>query len=190
MKSLLITLTFFILSHYGMAQENNNIHKNYFDIGLNAGAYSSSFAGGVYGAAGFFFTSFGKTSALDFRVKENYIVSPEKEVGAITATYRVFFTKGFYMGGGFAHHHEIAYNDFLNDAARATLGTSKYITHRTGVAIETGYNFKSFVTNHSFGIYPVTNLCLEYMVLDEDPNPLLTLSIGFRFGFKKLTTIQ
>lgn len=189
MKSLLSILVFTTCFLSAYAEDYNNLHKNYFEIGFNSGAYSSSYTGGVYGAAGFFFTSFGKPSAIDFRAKENYTISPEKEVGAITATYRVFFTKGFYLGGGFSHHHEIAFNDFLNDAARATLGTSKYITHRSGLAIETGYNFKPLLKKDSFGIYPVTNLCFEYMVLDEDPNPLITLSIGFRFGFKKISTI-
>jgi hypothetical protein len=186
MKSLLIILVSLICYHTIIAQENNNLHKNYFDIGFNGGTYSSSFTGGVYGAAGFFFTSFGKPSALDFRVKENYTISPENEVGAITATYRIFFTKGFYIGGGFAHNHEILFNDFLNDAARAVLGTSKYIIHRSGFAIETGYNFKPLFKKDSFGIYPVTNLCFEYMVLDKEPNPLIALSFGFRFGYKKM----
>jgi hypothetical protein len=170
-----------------IAQENNNMHKNYFEIGLDNGTYSGSYTGGVYGGAGFFFTSFGKKSALDFRAKENYIVSPEREAGAITVTYRLFLTKGYYVGGGFAHNHEIAIDNYLDDIVGATIGNGKTIIHRSGFAIETGYDFKSFIKNGSFGIYPVTNLCLAYLVRDKEPNPFITLSIGFRFGFKRIS---
>ena len=190
MKSLFIipVLAVFIFN-CGLAQESNNMHKNYIEIGYDAGAYSTSFTGGVYGCAGVFFKSFGKTSAVDFRAKENYIISPEKEAGAITVTYRIFLTKGFYLGGGFAHNHEVAFNDFLNDAPRATLGNSKYIVHRSGLAMETGYDFKSFIKKGFIGIYPVTNLSIAYMALDSEPNPLVTLTVGFRFGLKRIVTM-
>ena len=187
MKTFLISLLFFAqIFNVLMAQENNNIHKGYFEVGLNSGTYSKSYTGGVYGAAGIFFTSFGRHSSLDFRAKENYIVSPEREAGAITVTYRLFLTKGYYLGGGFAHNHEVGFNNYIDDVAGATLGNSKNIIHRSGVAIETGYDFKSFIKNGSFGIYPVTNLCLAYFVRDKEPNPMVTLSIGLRFGFKKI----
>lgn len=188
MKSFLLSLAFFLSVFDGaMAQENNNMHKNYIEIGFNGGAYSKSFTGGVYGGAGLFFTSFGKKSAVDFRAKENYIISPEKEAGAITVTYRVYLLKGCYLGGGFAHNHEMAFDRYIDDAVRATLGNSKSIIHRSGLAIETGYDFKSLIKNCSFGIYPVTNLCVAYLLLDNEPNPFVTLSFGFRFGFKKVS---
>lgn len=187
MKPFLIFLIFFLNIFYGlMAQESNNMHKNYFEIGLINGSYSGSYTGGVYGGAGFFFTSFGKKSALDFRAKEIYIMSPEREAGAITVTYRLFLTKGFYLGGGFAHNHEVGFDNYVDDVVGATLGNSENIIHRSGIAIETGYDFKSFIKNGSFGIYPVTNLGLAYFLRDKEPNPLITLSIGFRFGFKKI----
>lgn len=186
MKPLLIS-TFCILFFFKVvAQENNNMHKNYIEIGFNSGAYSKSYTGGVYGAAGLFFTSFGKKSAVDFRAKENYIISPERQTGAITVTYRLFLNKGYYLGGGFAHNHEMAFDNYLDDPLGATLGNSKNIIHRSGLAIETGYDFKSFIKNRSIGIYPVTNLCVAYMLLDDEPNPFITLSVGFRFGFKKV----
>ncbi len=188
MKSLLISV-FFLFGVFDalMAQSTNNMHKGYIDIGLNSGAYSGAYTGGVYGAAGIFFTSFGKNSALDFRAKENYILSPERQAGAITVTYRLFLTKGYYLGGGFAHNHEMAFDSYLDDPIGATLATSKYVIHRSGVVVETGYDFKSFIKRGGFGIYPVTNLCFAYMVRDKEPNPLITLSIGFRFGFKRIS---
>ncbi|MCE9539215.1 MAG: hypothetical protein K8R85_08355 [Bacteroidetes bacterium] len=187
MKTFLISLIFFVhFFNFIVAQESNNGHKNYFEIGLINGSYSGAYTGGVNGGAGFFFTSFGKNSALDFRAKEIYILSPEKEAGAITVTYRLYLTKGYYIGGGFAHNHEVAFDNYVDDVVGATLGNGKSIIHRSGVAIETGYDFKSLIKNRSFGIYPVTNLCLAYFVRDIEPNPLLTLSVGFRFGFKKI----
>lgn len=186
MKTFLINFLIILCLFKSSAQESNNMHKNYIEIGLNGGTYSKSFTGGGYGAAGFFFTSFGKKSRLDFRAKENYIFSPEREAGSITLMYSVYINHGCYLGAGFAHNHEMAFNSFLGDAIRATTGTSKYIIHRSGIAIETGYDFKSIVKKSSFGIYPVTNLCLAYFLMDKEPNPLLTLSIGFRFGFKKM----
>lgn len=169
-----------------IAQESNNMHKKYIEIGYNSGIYNGSYTGGVQGALGTFFTSFGKISALDFRAKENYTVSPERQAGAITITYRIFLTKGYYLGGGFAHNHEMEFKNYLEDPIRATLGNSKHIIHRSGVAIETGYDFKSFIKKGNFGIYPVTNLSMSYLLMDKEPNPFITLSVGFRFGFKRL----
>ncbi|MES2286872.1 MAG: hypothetical protein V4547_14375 [Bacteroidota bacterium] len=187
MKAILISLILSVhFFNFLVAQESNNMHKNYFEIGLSNGSYSGSYTGGGYGGAGFFFNSFGKKSALDFKAKEIYIISPERQAGAITVTYRLFLTKGYYVGGGFAHNHEIGFDNYIDDVAGATLGNSKNIIHRSGVAIETGYDFKSFIKNKSFGMYPVTNLCLAYFVRDKEPNPMVTLSIGMRFGFKKI----
>lgn len=169
------------------AQESNNKHKSYIEIGYTGGSYSSlGGIAGVYGAAGIFFKNFGKTAALDFRAKEVYITSPQREAGAITVTYRLFLTKGFYVGAGFAHNHEVGINDYVKDIAGATLGNSKYIIHRTGVALETGYNFRSFFKKGWLGVYPMIGLSAAYLVADHEPNPFVTLSAGFRFGFKRL----
>jgi hypothetical protein len=187
MKKIIFGLLVCIsISNHSIAQENNNMHKNYVEVGYNSGIYNGSYTGGVQGAVGMFFTSFGKRSAIDFRAKENYMVSPKREAGAITVTYRLYLTKGYYIGGGFAHNHEVAFNDYLNDPVKSSMGTSKYIIHRTGVAAEMGYDFKSFIKNKSFGLYPVTNLGVSYLLMDKEPNPLITLSVGLRFGFKKI----
>lgn len=162
------------------------MHKNYVEIGINNGVYSHSYTGGVFGGAGVFFNSFGKRSAVDFRAKENYTISPERQAGAITVTYRLFLSKGYYLGGGFAHDHETPFGQYKDDVVRATMGNSKFIIHRTGFALETGYDFKSFIKNSFIGIYPVANLSLAYMLFDEEPNPLVTFSIGLRFGMKRI----
>ncbi len=188
MKKLICSfLVCICICNYAVSQENNNMHKNYVEAGYNSGLYNGAYTGGVQGAFGVFLTTFGKKSAVDFRVKENYMVSPKREVGAITATYRLYLTKGYYIGAGFAHNHEMAFDSYLDDPMRSSMGISKSIIHRTGVAAEMGYDFKSFIKNKSFGLYPVTNLGLSYLLLDKEPNPLITLSIGLRFGFKKIS---
>jgi hypothetical protein len=171
------------------SQESNNKHKSYIDIGYTGGSYSDQGAiVGVYGAAGLFFKSFGKMSAVDFRAKEVYISNPQREAGAITVTYRLFLTKGFYIGGGFAHNHEIALNNYLDDIVGSTMGNSKFIIHRSGGVIETGYNFRSFFKKGWLGVYPVVGLSAAYLAADSEPNPFITLSAGFRFGFKRIDT--
>jgi len=166
-------------------QETNNRHKSYIEIGYDGGMYSGAGTGGVHAAVGFFFKSFGKASAFDVRAKELYISSPERQSGAITFMYRLFLTKGYYLGAGFAHDHEVPFDQFKEDVGGSLMGNGKYIIHRTGFAVETGYGFKSWIKKGWLGIYPEANLCMAYMVLDDEPNPLLTLSIGFRFGLKE-----
>lgn len=188
-KCILITLIL-SLNLSLLAQEYNNHHKKYIQGGLNSGVYNGAYTGGVLGAFGSYFMTFNKLSAVDFRVKELYTVSPQREVGSITATYRLFLSSGFYIGAGFAHNHEINFKDYLNDPIPATIGNGKSIIHRTGLAAETGYDFKSLITKGKFGLYPTTNLCLAYMVLDKEPNPLITASFGLRFGFAKTEFIK
>lgn len=190
MRKTALILSLF-LSGLLCAQGTNNLHKSYIEIGVTGGTYAGTGAiGGVYGAAGLFFKAFGLNSALDFRAKEAYISAPEREAGAITVTYRVFLNRGFFVGAGFAHNHEIAWNNYLNDIAGATLGNSKNIIHRSGIAAEAGYNARSFIRKGGPGIYPMFGLGVSYLVLDSEPNPFLTLSAGFRFGFKRLPEAQ
>lgn len=173
------------LTQSAFAQKYHNYTKKYVEVGFNDGIYNGSYAGGVHGAIGNYFNTFGKMSAIDLRVKEIFSVSPQREIGAITATYRLFFIKGFYLGAGFAHNHETNFDNYLKDPIPSTIGNGKYIIHRTGFAAETGYDFKSIIKTQKFGLYPVTNICLTYLVLDKEPNPMITASVGFRFGFIK-----
>ncbi len=186
MKNLIVVLVLSVFALNAKAQELNNRHKLYIEIGYSGGMYNASPAGGVYGAAGVFFKTGNKQSALDFRAKEIYINSPQREAGAITLTYRLFLVKGFYLGAGFAHNHEIAMDHYIEDPMGSSMGNGQFIIHRTGVAFETGYDFKPFPRNKGFGIYPVTGLSCSYMLNDKEPNPLVMLNIGFRFGFKKM----
>ncbi len=189
MKKSIVVIVISVFAYNVSAQELNNHHRIYLEIGYSGGIYHSAFAGGVHGAVGAFFRTGRKQSAVDFRVKEVYITSPQREAGAITVTYRLFLVKGFYLGAGFAHNHEIALDNYIEDPLGSSMGNGKYIIHRTGVAFETGYDFKPFPRNKGYAIYPVTGLSCSYLLNDKEPNPLVMLNIGFRFGFKKMPTI-
>ena len=172
------------------AQEKNTLYKNYIEAGINSGVYSSSFTGGVQGAFGRHFITAGKKTAIDFRAKENYTHKPNRQAGLLSLTFRYFLTQKFYLGAGFAHNHEISFHNYLDEPVRATMGNSKHLIHRTGIVLETGYDFKQLNRKGNFGISPIVNLAVNYMLFDKEPNPFVTLSIGFRYGFKPLQNIE
>lgn len=167
------------------AQEHNTLYKNYIEAGVNSGVYSNSFTGGVQGAFGKHFYAFGRKSAIDFRAKENYTHKPNRQAGLLSLTYRYFVISNYYIGAGFAHNHEISFHNYLHEPVRATMGNSKHLIHRTGLVIEAGYDFKQINKKRNFGIIPVVNLAINYMLLDKEPNPFVTLSVGLRYGFNQ-----
>lgn len=183
------TLVFFLLTllpgiMMGQQSSNNN-HKYYVDIGYAGGTNSIGPTAGLSFALGFFINTIGKASSIDVRAKTLYIFSPAREAGAISFNYRVFLTKGFYLGAGFAHNHETPIDKYLKEPIGATMGISNNIIHRSGFNWEAGYDFRSLLKNKWLGIYPVTNISLAHMFLDKEPNPLITITTGFRFGLKK-----
>ena len=191
MKTIFCSFALLFLGIGTFAQESNNKHKSYLEIGYSGGTNSMGGAGGVYGALGIFFKLFNRPSSLSIRTEELYVASPEREAGAISLTYRCFLTRGWYLGAGFAHNHETPFDKYLEEPVGAMMGNSRWIIHRTGVAAEIGYDFKGMIRgNHWLGIYPVINLTAAQMLNDEEsqPNPLVTLSFGFRFGFSQLNS--
>lgn len=186
MKTLkLLILLACLVTGIVRAQEYNNKHKFYIDIGLTSGTYKNSFTGGGYGAIGFYFKTKGRQSAIDIKSKEQYIVSPEAHLGALSLTYRLYFSRGFYFGVGGAHNHGIHFHHFTEDPLGSVFATNQHIMHRTGVIGEVGYDFKSFIRGAWLGMYPVTNLSFTYMPGYGDPVPMVNFSLGFKFGMKK-----
>lgn len=179
-----------LIATTAVAQEENMRYKNYIEVGVNSGVYRSSFTGGVQGAFGKHFYFLGKKSAIDFRAKENYTQLPSRQAGLLSLTYRFFIKQKYYLGAGFAHNHEIAIHDYMNEPVKATMGNSKHLIHRTGIVLETGYDFKQLNRNREFGIIPTTNLAVNYLLMDTEPNPYITLSIGLRYGFNPLQRIE
>lgn len=190
MKTIKLIIVIVILNSItAYAQEINNKHQFFIDIGLTGGKYKNSNMLGSYGSIGVFFKSFGKQSAIEVKSKEHYVLSPEMQVGALSLTYRVYLARGFYLGVGGAHNHGIAFKHFEKDPLGSIFATNVNVFHRTGLIAETGYDFRSFIRKGGFGIYPVSNLAFTYMPGYGDPIPMVNLSIGFRFGFKRLADI-
>jgi hypothetical protein len=178
--SILLSITSFAQTSY------TNRHRVYIDIGVPVGTNSQSWVLGGYGALGVFIGKSKRPICIDARAKEMYYNSPQREAGAISLTLRVYLKKGFYWGAGFAHNHEIGIHDFTNEPIGSILGSSPHIIHRSGLAGEIGYDLKPFPRKTWLGVYPAANLGVAYFVLDNQPNPLITLSLGFKFGMKPL----
>ena len=164
----------------------NNHHKNYIDIGIVGGRQNhDSPLAGVYGSAGTFFMAFGRPSSIDVRVKELYIANPEQQGTLITLTYRVSLIKGLFVGIGGAHGHQVAMGEFITHTGSSIGGTNSHILHSSGLNTELGYNFRSFITNKYVGIYPVVQVAYTHLFNANYSMPNLTLSAGFRVGFKQ-----
>ena len=173
------------LTQNGFSQLNNH-HKNYIDIGIVGGMqHHDSPLAGVYGSIGTFFMAFNRPSSIDVRVKELYISNPNQQGTLITFTYRVSLVKGLFVGIGGAHGHQIMGDEFIIHPTSSMMGTNSYIMHSTGFNSEIGYNFGSFIKNKYLGIYPVVQLAYTHLFMPNHSMPNLTLSAGFRVGFKK-----
>ncbi len=164
--------------------QNNNL-KIYLEGGLANGTQSSSFVSGVYGGLGVFLN---QHSSIDIKAKEVYNFSTMAIVGPITFNYRYNFNNGFFVGGGFAHHHEVAHITYMEHPAESAMGSAMGIFHRSGADIEVGYNFKPFYKKGFFSwIYPAASITCTQMFMDHGQNPLITANLGLRIGLKKFS---
>ena len=164
----------------------NNYHKNYIDIGIVGGMqHRDSPLAGVYGSFGTFFMAFNRPSSIDIRVKELYVFNPVQQATLITFTYRVSLIKGLFVGIGGAHGHQVMMDEFLVHTGSSIGGTNSQIMHSTGFNTEIGYNFNSFIKNKYIGIYPVVQLAYTHLLMSQRALQNLTLSGGFRVGFKQ-----
>ncbi|MCD6017239.1 MAG: hypothetical protein K0S53_360 [Bacteroidetes bacterium] len=183
---LVVTSLVFILMPRKFFSQLNNHHKNYVDIGLVGGMqHHDSPLAGVYGSIGTFFNAFGRPSSIDVRVKELYIANPEQQGTLITLTYRVSLIKGLFVGIGGAHGHQVMMGEFMTHTGSSIGGTNPHIMHSSGYNAELGYNFGSFIKNKYLGIYPVVQLAYTQLFMTNHSTPNLTLSGGFRVGFKQ-----
>lgn len=177
-----VVLCAMIIVHTVKGQNNN--HKIYLEAGLANGTQNVSFVSGVYGALGFFLN---EHHSIDVRAKEIFNFSTRDIIGPITFNYRYNFTKGFYIGGGFAHHHEVGEKTYTHHPVESAMGSHPNIFHRSGFNMEVGYNFKPFYHKGFFsGIYPAFNITATHMFMDKGQNPLITANLGLRFGLKKI----
>src|SRR5437016_1856269 len=117
----------------------NNHHKVYLEAGLSNGTQNVNYVSGVYGGLGVFLNSH---SSIDIKAKELYNFSNMSIIGPITFNYRYNFTNGFFVGGGFAHHHEVNRESYMTHPGESAMGMEAHIFHRSGADVEVGYNFK------------------------------------------------
>jgi hypothetical protein len=180
MKSIVLCVITFTQT----VKAQNNHHKYYLEGQLCSGVQKNSFSSGVGGAFGFYISSKG---SVDLRAREIYNFSDKTMISTITVNYRHHFSNGLFVGAGFGHHHELSERDYLEHPVEASLGSHSGILHRSGMAVEAGYNFKPLSETGFFScVYPTANVMLTHMVLDKGKNPLITANIGLRIGLKKL----
>jgi hypothetical protein len=164
----------------------NNHLKVYLEGGLANGTQSNNFVSGVYGGLGVFLN---QHSSIDIKAKEVYNFSNMNIIGPITFNYRYNFNSGFFIGGGFAHHHEVSPQSYTEHPGESVMGMEPHIFHRSGADIEVGYNFKPFYHKGFFSwIYPAFSITATQMFMDNGPNPLITANLGLRIGLKKMKT--
>jgi hypothetical protein len=182
MKTKSIVLAVICLAQTVKSQ--NNFHKYYLEGQLCGGLQQNHPAAGVGGAFGFYLS---QKNSIDIRAREIYNIHDNVVIGAISINYRYHFTSGFFIGGGFGHHHELAETYYEENPAQAVLGSHHNIFHRSGLAAEIGYNFKPISAKGIFScVYPTANVVATYMTLDQGYNPLITANVGLRIGLKKL----
>lgn len=163
----------------------NNKHKVYLEGGLANGTQNTSFVSGVYGGLGIFLN---QHSSIDIKAKEVYNFRTMDIVGPITFNYRYNFNCGFFVGGGFAHHHEVGHHTYMEHPGESAMGSAQGIFHRSGADVEVGYNFKPFYKKGFFSwIYPAISVSATHMFMDHGENPLITANLGLRIGLKKFS---
>ena len=162
----------------------NNNHRVYVEAGLANGTQNTSFITGVYGGLGVFLN---EHSSIDIKAKEVYNINTKDIIGPITFNYRYNFNSGLFIGGGFAHHHEVGQVTYTCHPVESAMGSYPTIFHRSGADIEVGYNFKPIYHKGFFSwIYPAVSVTATHMFMDRGQNPLITVNLGLRVGLKKL----
>lgn len=161
----------------------NNNHKIYLEGMLSGGVQQSDAVAGVGGALGVFLN---KNSSIDIRVREVYNFNNMEISGPINIHYRYNFDFGLFVGGGFAHHHEVQNHTYMHHPVESVMGMERNIFHRSGLGFEVGYNFKPFAKKGFFSVfYPSANVVINKMFMDSRTNPLVTANVGIRVGLKK-----
>ena len=162
----------------------NNSHKIYLEGCVSGGTQNTSAVAGVSGAIGVFLNPH---HSVDIRARELYNFSNRDIVGPITFNYRYNLNNGLFLGGGFAHHHEVGEHTYMHHPTESVMGSEPNIFHRSGLGLDIGYNFKPFYKKGFFSwIYPAININYTHMFMDHGQNPLVTVNLGLRIGVKKL----
>ncbi len=174
-----IVFAIIIITFHGKAQH----YRYYFEPHLSTGIQRTAPTAGFGGAFGFLLNN---KNAIDIRAREVYNFNNRYITGAISATYRYYMKYPVFIGAGFAHHHEIDKETYLCHPIESAMGTHKNIFHRSGFALEIGYDFKP-LTQRGFWhrLIPSVGLQAAYMFMDKGPNPFVSLNGGIKYCFGK-----
>lgn len=187
MRALSFAICLLTINQILVAQYNNH-HKWYINLGYTGGSQlPNSGTLGVFGGLGFNVKLFKKPGTIDIKAKELYAFKPtDQQATLITLTYHAYLVKGFYIGIGGAHGHQIMSNYFIDDIGGSIMGSNEHIMHGSGFNFETGYSFPSFIKNKGIGIYP--HASASYTQIDGHNRSFkhLALNIGFKIAFKKI----
>lgn len=185
--ALFLAVCLFAINQTIIAQYNNH-HKYYIDLGYVGGSQlPHSGTVGVFGGLGFNFNLFNKPATIDIRAKELYVFKPTDQSATIlTLTYHAYLIKGFYIGIGGAHGHQIMSSHFMDDPTSAIAGSNEHIMHASGFNTAIGYSFGSFIKNKGIGIYPHVSVTYTQLNAHHQTFKHLALNVGFKIAFKKL----
>jgi hypothetical protein len=184
-KKIMLCLSSSLLPYFSFSQTTVQ-YKQYVGAGMVVGnQLPSSLMTGVYGSGGFYFHAFNRISSLDFCAKEMLLFHPQQQATVLTITYRINVLKGFFVGFGGAHGHQILMEDYLEHPVAASMGNHERITHTSGVHADLSYVFKPIITEKKFAVYPYFDLAYTHLFSTVVSWPNLTTNVGLRLGFKR-----
>lgn len=108
-------------------------------------------------------------------------------VGGISIDLRWPCGTGPYVLGGFAHHHETAFADYVARPVPVTLAIDPAITHRTGLEAGAGWDFAPTVRDAPFWsrLRARVDATVTWLPGTGDPPVYLLVEAGVRFGLDR-----
>lgn len=125
---------------------------------------------------------------FEAKVRELFVTEDLRNLGNISVCFRYPAGNGAHIGLGFAHNHEIGWEDYKADIGGAAAGVDENINHRTGFEVLAGYDFgPTAPPDAEIGNRFRMSTQLSAVVLPGTSGPVvyLMLETGLRFGITK-----
>ncbi len=153
---------------------------------------ANSVGGGVMGGLGL---SLGphpeRAVGFEAKIRELYVTEDLRNLGNVSVCFRYPAGNGAHIGLGFAHNHEIGWEDYKADIGGSIAGVSANINHRTGFEILAGYDFgPTAPADAEIGNRFRMSAQVSAVVLPGTAGPVvyMMLETGVRFGITKPAT--
>jgi len=117
------------------------------------------------------------------------VATPEfRTLGTVNVLLRFPAGHGLFVVGGFAHHHETEFADFLADPGTTALATNPAIHHRTGFEVGAGYDLGNQWPDNGIASRIRLFASASAVVLPNSVGPpvYVMADLGFRFGVDRL----